>query len=358
MSRPDNTETPVPSLPNAHSMLQQHAEAAVLGAAPGLAKNLSASAQPPSYVAQFPEARAGIEREIQRQAESQVRGKALKLSRGTSQTWRRPSKRRSPREPRSCEPAPAWARSQRPPGSWGCEGVERARAGAGAIARAGAGALGGAAADILAPWALAEGVSYAVDQIPKDSYFNTPVQEGEVSFNVDGVPQNAKVFHSVAPRMEVSTERDAAGLQRAYANNATAYDPETSTLYVAGTKNGRDVFDDVTKVPFRDVQRSQRYKDALADYGEHVRAGRPVHRIVGHSLGGAVATELQKRIAQTGHSVHVRTFGSPQLDFGVLPQGGLGSVERLRHPGDPVSMLDRRAKRGPLRAYPHGYHGF
>ena len=47
-----------------------------------------------------------------------------------------------------------------------------------------------------------------------------------------------------------------------------------------------------------------------------------------------------------------RTYGAPVLDlFGDAP-------DRLRHPWDPVSMLDRAAARGPPKRNPHGYENF
>ena len=48
-----------------------------------------------------------------------------------------------------------------------------------------------------------------------------------------------------------------------------------------------------------------------------------------------------------------RTFGAPVLDLNPL-----GKVERYRHPLDPVSILDRRASWGSLKAYSHSYTGF
>jgi hypothetical protein len=77
--------------------------------------------------------------------------------------------------------------------------------------------------------------------------------------------------------------------------------------------------------------------------------GKPIDRIVGHSLGGSVALELQK---EKGIPLS-RTFGAPVLDLNFTKES-----ERFRHPLDPVSVLDRSAKWGPLAAWPHTYTNF
>ena len=73
-------------------------------------------------------------------------------------------------------------------------------------------------------------------------------------------------------------------------------------------------------------------------------------RVVGHSLGGSVALEMQKEKGIPKS----RTFGAPVLDLGMFGP----KAERYRHPLDPVSILDRKAKWGGLMAYPHSYTGY
>ena len=63
-------------------------------------------------------------------------------------------------------------------------------------------------------------------------------------------------------------------------------------MYVAGSHTARDWYDDVTKVPFwGDVRGAERYQAAEKALSVHQN----VKRVVGHSLGGSVALELQKR---------------------------------------------------------------
>jgi hypothetical protein len=128
------------------------------------------------------------------------------------------------------------------------------------------------------------------------------------------------------------------------------YDPDTRTEYIKGSSTARDWYDDFTKIPFwGDTGNSERYQQATDAYSKLQSAGKPVDRVVGHSLGGSVALEMQSRQGIPKS----RTFGAP-----VLVLNPLGKVERYRRPLDPVSILDRKAKWGGLSAYPHTYTGF
>ena len=150
-----------------------------------------------------------------------------------------------------------------------------------------------------------------------------------------------------------SFEQDEKGLENAY-NDKTSkgvfYDPETRTEYIKGSSTPRDGFDDLTKIPiWGDTKQAERYQEADKAYLGLQASGKPVERVVGHSLGGSVALELAKdRGIQ-----HSRTFGAPVLDMNPF-----GNAERYRHPLDPVSILDRGAKWGNVKAYPHSYTGF
>jgi hypothetical protein len=154
-----------------------------------------------------------------------------------------------------------------------------------------------------------------------------------------------------------SFARDEYGMQKAYEdlpNTGTYYDPKTRTMYVRGSQTSRDWEDDFTRVPAwgnsRDIEM---YGNATKAYDKLISEGKPVDRVVGHSLGGSVALQLQK-----DRDIPIsRTFGAPVLDFdpGITHKV---LADRFRHPLDPVSMLDRNAKWGPLKGYPHMYGGF
>ena len=111
------------------------------------------------------------------------------------------------------------------------------------------------------------------------------------------------------------------------------------------------MYDDFTRIPlWGNLQDSDRYQKADKAYYDLVNSGKPVDRIVGHSLGGSVALEMQRQ-----HNIpKSRTFGAPVLD--LVPKAG---QDRYRHPLGPVSVFDRSAKWGNLMYNnPHSYTGY
>ena len=199
------------------------------------------------------------------------------------------------------------------------------------------------------------GLNYLEDNMPKEQDFMTAVQPDEVSFEVDGKTVPAKTFHQAGPPAKVASQPvsfkgDEAGLEAAYKNPlGTAYDPATKTEYVKGSSTARDWFDDVSLIPFGQTAHAQRYKQAEKAYNDLQASGQPVKRIVGHSLGGSVALEMQK----THNIPSSRTFGAPVLDFNSRQ-----NPERYRHPLDPFSVLDRGATWGRMALNPHSYSGY
>ncbi len=141
---------------------------------------------------------------------------------------------------------------------------------------------------------------------------------------------------------------DREGLDRAYQQGG-GY-TRNSTMFIAGSHTARDWYDDVAKIPFYgDVKDSKRYQQA----DKMLKANPQVNIVVGHSLGGAVAHELQR--AHPG--LKSVTYGSPSLSWGRT-----GGENRFRNSYDPVSMFDRGATR--LRqshpfshgSFTHDYH--
>ena len=215
------------------------------------------------------------------------------------------------------------------------------------------------AAELVPGIALgAMGVS-VVDQLMRNEYRNSAVKPGEVTFVVDGKAVPAKTFHEAPPEARVKIEAptfaaDETGLDRAYENpQGTFYDPSTKTLYVKGSVTATDWVDDARDIPFGDTERAERYRQAMDAYKELKSQGKDVGRIVGHSLGGAVALTMQKNLKIP----ESRTFGAPVMDFNVF-----GHSERYRHPLDPVSAADRGATWGPWMGVnplsTHSYRGF
>ena len=104
-------------------------------------------------------------------------------------------------------------------------------------------------------------------------------------------------------------------------------------MYIAGSHTSKDWYDDVTKVPdWGDLRQSTRYQAATKALKENPQ----VTHVVGHSLGGSVALQLEKDYSNQIKTS--RTYGAPVLDAW---KGG--NPERYRHYADPVSILDRSA---------------
>jgi O6-methylguanine-DNA--protein-cysteine methyltransferase len=217
------------------------------------------------------------------------------------------------------------------------------------------------AADLVPGLALGAMTHAGLARAERNQYKNSAVQPGEVSFEVDGKKVPAKTFHT--PEAKTSPEpvtfrADEKGLDDAYMNpQGTSYDPTTKSMYIKGSSTATDWWDDVSKIPFGDTAQSERYGQAAAAYKKLNDNGKHVDRVVGHSLGGSVALELQKNLAKHGRNVDSRTFGAPVMDLKPFDRY-YNKAERFRHPTDPVSILDRGASWGDWKTYPHSYAGF
>ena len=205
----------------------------------------------------------------------------------------------------------------------------------------------------------------AVDKMERSQYKNAPTRQDDYGFEVDGkaAPMKPGFYKKdplTAPEAPVTFKGDEKGLDDAYANaygQGTAYDPATKTLYIKGSSTSTDWAEDATMIPFGRTGESERYQQAMKAYDDLLYRGNEVKRVVGHSLGGSVALQMQKDLAKKNVKVDSRTFGAPVDD--KTPFGRyFTKAERYRHPADPVSVLDRTAQWGNWKAYPHSYHGF
>ena len=179
------------------------------------------------------------------------------------------------------------------------------------------------------------------DWVPsKGRVFTLKKAEEKPAPEVPEVPEKTRDL-SFALAGPPTTDKE--GLERAYEqHDAYTYG---DNVYTAGTQfhTAQDVWDDVTKVPFwGDDRQSARYKAGEKSY----RANPKAKRDIGHSLGGAVALELQKNYP----GLETRTYGAPVWDpFG---QDRLyGKVDRYRSFGDPVSFFDASAN-GSVKCNP------
>jgi len=122
--------------------------------------------------------------------------------------------------------------------------------------------------------------------------------------------------------------QDEEGMKKAYADTSypgVYYDQTTRTMYIKGTVDAQDWWDDFTKIPvWGNVQDSRRYKDAEFAYNDLLQRGFPIDRVVGHSLGGSIALQQQ----MDKNIDYSRTFGAPVFDLNPLKRG---TQERYRH---------------------------
>ena len=149
-------------------------------------------------------------------------------------------------------------------------------------------------------------------------------------------PQRGAQNLSKVPRQQSTTIKaitDKEGLDRATAAADKLY-VNGDTMYVAGTSNLQDVWDDF-KIPFGKTAEAQRYKDADALLGKNSQ----VSNLVGHSLGGAAVLELQKN--HTEREFKTNTYGAPVVSWTTPDRV---NNNRYRNFGDPISIFDRGAQ--------------
>ncbi len=101
-------------------------------------------------------------------------------------------------------------------------------------------------------------------------------------------------------------------------------------MYIAGTKDTQDVWDDLT-IPFNQTDKTLRYKNAI----KLLDVNPDVTNFVGHNLGGATALEIQKNLKCQNYNVN--TYGAPVAS-------STNSGNRYRNKYDPVSILDSGAQ--------------
>ena len=131
---------------------------------------------------------------------------------------------------------------------------------------------------------------------------------------------------------------DTQGLRLAYANPNRIY-RNGSQLYIAGTKDPIDFYDDL-KLPFYQTRNTKRYKDVdkfIKDDAIEIDGKKHygVTDIISHSLGSAVGQQINN---DYGNIFRSRSYGSPFVS-GQSPSE-TGTNLRIRKAGDPVSMFD------------------
>ena len=155
-----------------------------------------------------------------------------------------------------------------------------------------------------------------------------------ITFAQNQFQSNKETKKSYQPKFGINKITDAEGLKRAYKHGD--YHIHGNTMYIAGSHTLRDWYDDFTKIPvFGDLRNSERYQKAH----EALMNNPQVKTVVGHSLGGSVALELEKNY---NHITNSRTYGAPVFD---LMGKESNNVSRYRNWGDIFSIADRSAKK-------------
>ena len=202
----------------------------------------------------------------------------------------------------------------------------------------------------------AQRATQLLEQNLQKSYQHIDQQNATIEQNLHRGHADLLLRNRENRKQGVTFAEDERGMDNAYGYRSfpgAAYDENTGTLYIAGSDSWRSWYDDFRNIPeWGDLTDAERYKQAEKAYNDLTQKyGKPVNRVVGHSLGGSVALEL----AKNKDIEFTRTFGAPVMD---LNPGHRGVVDRYRHPIDPGSITDRGATWGNFMAYPHSYTGF
>ena len=155
-------------------------------------------------------------------------------------------------------------------------------------------------------------------------------------------PKTRSNIHNEVSEELAGTETfltDTQGLKLAYENPDGIYQ-NGSILYIAGTKSGRDVYDDL-KFPLYQTRHTKRYKDVdkfIKDGTIEVDGKKltGITDVISHSLGSAVGQQINNDYNNIFRS---RSYGSPFVS-GQSPED-TGTNLRIRKTGDAVSMFDK-----------------
>ena len=131
---------------------------------------------------------------------------------------------------------------------------------------------------------------------------------------------------------------DTQGLRLAYESPNRIY-RNGSILYIAGTKDPIDFYDDL-KLPFYQTRNTKRYKDVdklIKDNAVEIDGKKHygITDVTSHSLGSAVGQQMNNDYGDVFRS---RSYGSPFVSS--QRPADTGTNLRIRKAGDPVSMFD------------------
>ena len=119
-----------------------------------------------------------------------------------------------------------------------------------------------------------------------------------------------------------------------------------NTLYIAGTSKASDIITDLT-IPIKNLNKTERYK-----ISENILKNNPnIKTIVGHSLGGSIASTLVEKYYSHPREIKARVYGA-------ATEKKLKNIKYFRHRFDPVSMFNVDPINTLYFGNPHSYEGF
>ena len=198
------------------------------------------------------------------------------------------------------------------------------------------------------------------DAKKKETNMNKKMDNFARNMNGNLRNRNSTLYSEVRHIGNKEKLEDRQGLKNAYDSPSGLY-KTGKTLYISGTtgKDGsitRDILDDLIHLPSRGAERTEKYKDVM----KMLEQSPEITRLVGHSLGSAVANTLDQNFP---NRFETTVYATPA----VKPKRKQGEKQDPRHrgwrnPNDPVSMLDGYAitsdfnETNPIVA--HGFANF
>ena len=196
------------------------------------------------------------------------------------------------------------------------------------------------------------------DAKKKETNMNKKMEDFAKNMNGNLRNRNSTLYSEVRHIGNKEKLEDRQGLKNAYDSPSGLY-KTGKTLFISGTtgKDGsitRDIIDDLIHLPTRSAERTEKYKDAI----KMLEQSPEITRLVGHSLGSAVANTLDQNFP---NRFETTTYATPAVK--PKRKGKQDPRHRdFRNPNDPVSALDGYAitsnfdDTNPLVA--HGFANF
>ena len=168
-------------------------------------------------------------------------------------------------------------------------------------------------------------------------------RQGRASSFKDDEPvlsnNNNKPITTNSTPITIKPISDVEGLQHAYSRENGVF-INNHTMYVAGSRDTQDWYDNFTKLPTNTTYKALKYinADKALKQNDELYPDNKITSLVGHSQAGSVVLEMQKQYPD--RNFKTTTYGAPLLSM-TTPDNI--NNKRYRNYDDPVSMFDRGA---------------